>query len=132
MDFSEKWGKDVEDAVRLALQDLKVERDQVEVIVLEEPSRIFRTWIEACKSKSSKEKEPEIEKKEEEKKREKQKNLRQGEERKTVKSSSRNKSRSRKKKSRQNHLRDESKNRVSMSATAGSRRKWMMRRRWIF
>ena len=41
MDFSEKWGKDVEDAVRLALQDLKVERDQVEVIVLEEPSRGF-------------------------------------------------------------------------------------------
>jgi predicted RNA-binding protein Jag len=34
---------------------------------------------------------------------------------KTVKSSSRNKSRSRKKKSRQNHLRDESKNRVSIS-----------------
>ncbi|HPO04351.1 MAG TPA: RNA-binding cell elongation regulator Jag/EloR [Bacillota bacterium] len=41
MDFSEKWGKDVEDAVRLALHDLKAERDQVEVIVLEEPSKGF-------------------------------------------------------------------------------------------
>ncbi len=41
MDFSEKWGKDVEDAVRLALHDLKLERDQVEVIVLEEPSKGF-------------------------------------------------------------------------------------------
>jgi spoIIIJ-associated protein len=41
MDFSEKWGKDIEDAVKLALQDLKVERDQVKVIVLEEPSKGF-------------------------------------------------------------------------------------------
>lgn len=41
MDFSEKWGKDVEDAVRLALHDLKLERDQVDVIVLEEPSKGF-------------------------------------------------------------------------------------------
>jgi spoIIIJ-associated protein len=41
MDFSEKWGKDVEDAVRLALTDLGLKRDQVEVIVLEEPSRGF-------------------------------------------------------------------------------------------
>lgn len=41
MDFSEKWGKDVEDAVRLALQDLKLNRDQVEVIVLEEPTKGF-------------------------------------------------------------------------------------------
>jgi spoIIIJ-associated protein len=35
MKFSEKWGKDVDDAVRLALHDLKLERDQVEVIVLD-------------------------------------------------------------------------------------------------
>lgn len=41
MDFSEKWGKDVEDAVKLALHDLKLERDQVEVIVLEEPTKGF-------------------------------------------------------------------------------------------
>ncbi|GAB1475965.1 hypothetical protein MASR2M70_07970 [Bacillota bacterium] len=41
MDFSEKWGKDVEDAVRLALQDLRLNREQVDVIVLEEPSKGF-------------------------------------------------------------------------------------------
>lgn len=41
MDFSEKWGKDVEDAVRLALIDLGATQDQVEVTVLEEPSRGF-------------------------------------------------------------------------------------------
>lgn len=41
MDFSEKWGKDVEEAVRLALIDLKLTEDQVNVIVLEEPSKGF-------------------------------------------------------------------------------------------
>lgn len=41
MDFSEKWGTDVEEAVKLALIDLKLERDQVEVTVLEEPSKGF-------------------------------------------------------------------------------------------
>lgn len=41
MDFSEKWGTDVEEAVRLALMDLKLDRDEVEVTVLEEPSRGF-------------------------------------------------------------------------------------------
>lgn len=41
MDFSEKWGTDVEEAVKLALNDLKVSRDEVEVIVLEEPSKGF-------------------------------------------------------------------------------------------
>lgn len=41
MDFSEKWGTDVEEAVKLALIDLKLERDEVEVTVLEEPSRGF-------------------------------------------------------------------------------------------
>ncbi|MEG0391127.1 MAG: Jag N-terminal domain-containing protein, partial [Anaerovoracaceae bacterium] len=39
MIFSEKWGKDVEEAVQLALKDLKLARDEVEVIVLEEPSK---------------------------------------------------------------------------------------------
>lgn len=41
MDFSEKWGTDVEEAVKLALIDLKLNRDEVEVTVLEEPSRGF-------------------------------------------------------------------------------------------
>lgn len=41
MDFSEKWGKDVEEAVRLALIDLKLTEDQVNVTVLEEPSKGF-------------------------------------------------------------------------------------------
>lgn len=41
MDYSEKWGVDVEEAVKLALMDLKVSRDEVEVIVLEEPSKGF-------------------------------------------------------------------------------------------
>ena len=31
MDFSEKWGQSVEDAVQLALQDLKLTIDEVEV-----------------------------------------------------------------------------------------------------
>lgn len=41
MDYSEKWGVDVEEAVKLALMDLKVSRDEVEVIILEEPSKGF-------------------------------------------------------------------------------------------
>jgi spoIIIJ-associated protein len=41
MDYSEKWGKDVDEAVKLALNDLKVSRDDVDVIVLEEPVRGF-------------------------------------------------------------------------------------------
>lgn len=41
MDYSEKWGVDVEEAVKLALIDLKLSRDEVEVIVLEEPSKGF-------------------------------------------------------------------------------------------
>lgn len=41
MDFSEKWGTDIENAVELALIDLKLSRDEVEVIVLEEPSKGF-------------------------------------------------------------------------------------------
>ena len=41
MDFSEKWGTDVEEAVKLALIDLKLARDEVEVTVLEEPSKGF-------------------------------------------------------------------------------------------
>jgi spoIIIJ-associated protein len=41
IDYSEKWGKDVEEAVRLALADLKLTREEVEVTVLEEPVRGF-------------------------------------------------------------------------------------------
>ena len=41
MDYSEKWGVSVENAVELALTDLKLTRDQVDVIVLEEPSKGF-------------------------------------------------------------------------------------------
>jgi len=41
LDYSEKWGKDVEEAVRLALIDLKCDKEQVKITVLEEPSRGF-------------------------------------------------------------------------------------------
>ncbi len=41
MDYSEKWGTDIEEAVKLALIDLKLSRDEVDVIVLEEPSKGF-------------------------------------------------------------------------------------------
>ena len=41
MRSSEKWGVDVETAVGLALKDLKLERDEVEVEVLEESSNGF-------------------------------------------------------------------------------------------
>ena len=41
MKSTEKWGVDVETAVELALKDLKVERDEVEVEVLEESSSGF-------------------------------------------------------------------------------------------
>ena len=41
MDFSEKWGKDVKEATRLALIDLKLTAAQVNVTVLEEPTKGF-------------------------------------------------------------------------------------------
>lgn len=41
MDVTEKWGDDVDSAVELALSDLKLTRDQVDVEVLEQPSRGF-------------------------------------------------------------------------------------------
>ena len=41
MDFSEKWGKDVEEATRLALIDLNLTIEDVTVKVLEEPSKGF-------------------------------------------------------------------------------------------
>ena len=41
MDYTEKWGVDVEEAVALALIELKCSRDEVEVTVLEEPTKGF-------------------------------------------------------------------------------------------
>ena len=41
MDYSEKWGKDVDEAVNLALSELKVSIDEVDIIVLEESSKGF-------------------------------------------------------------------------------------------
>jgi len=41
MDFSEKWGTDVDTAVALALLDLKLSIDEVDVKIIEEPSRGF-------------------------------------------------------------------------------------------
>ena len=41
MDYAEKWGKDEDEAIRLALLDLKLTIDEVDVIVLEESSKGF-------------------------------------------------------------------------------------------
>lgn len=41
IDYSEKWGTDVDTAVKLALEDLKLTIDEVDVTVLEQPSRGF-------------------------------------------------------------------------------------------
>lgn len=41
MKYSEKWGDSVDIAVELALADLKLTRDQVDITILEEPSRGF-------------------------------------------------------------------------------------------
>lgn len=41
MDYSVKWGKDEEEAIRLALDDLKVPREDVIITVLEESSKGF-------------------------------------------------------------------------------------------
>ena len=41
MDYSEKYGRDVDEAVNLALDDLGLTIDQVDVTVLEEPSKGF-------------------------------------------------------------------------------------------
>ena len=40
-DYVEKWGDDIDSAVELALKDLKLTRDQVNVTVLEQPSMGF-------------------------------------------------------------------------------------------
>lgn len=65
MDFSEKWGTDVEEAVRLALIDLKLTRDEVDVTVLEQPSKGFfglgskLAKVRVEKKKAPKEEKPE-------------------------------------------------------------------------
>lgn len=41
MDFSEKWGQSIDEAIQLALDDLKLTIDEVEVTVLEEPTKGF-------------------------------------------------------------------------------------------
>ncbi|MCQ2551750.1 MAG: protein jag [Clostridia bacterium] len=41
MKYAEKWGDSIDAAVELALQDLKLTKDQVTVTVLEEPSKGF-------------------------------------------------------------------------------------------
>lgn len=41
MEFSEKWGKDIDTATELALKDLKCTIDEVDVEVLEQPSKGF-------------------------------------------------------------------------------------------
>ncbi len=41
MDFSEKWGTSIDEAVELALADLKLGREDVEITVLEQPSKGF-------------------------------------------------------------------------------------------
>ncbi len=66
MDFSEKWGKDVDEAVRLALIDLKLTGDQVNVIVLEEPTKGF-LGLGAKLAKVRVERKPELSKTEEKK-----------------------------------------------------------------
>lgn len=66
MDYSEKWGVDVEEAVKLALMDLKLSRDEVEVTVLEEPSKgFFGIGSKLAKVRVEKKKPAEPEKKEE-------------------------------------------------------------------
>ncbi|MDR2296544.1 MAG: protein jag [Clostridiales Family XIII bacterium] len=41
LDYSEKWGKDVEEATRLAIADLKISEDEAIVTVLEQPTKGF-------------------------------------------------------------------------------------------
>ncbi len=41
MDYSEKWGKTVEEAVELAVEDLNVSKTEIDIEVLEEPSKGF-------------------------------------------------------------------------------------------
>lgn len=68
MDFSEKYGTDVDEAVRLALQDLNLTIDQVDVTVLEESSRgFFGIGSKLAKVRVEKKKAPAKEEKKQEK-----------------------------------------------------------------
>jgi spoIIIJ-associated protein len=68
MEFSEKWGQDVDEAVKLALKDLNCTVDQVEIQVLEEPSKGFlglgsklakvRVTMKTAQAKAAKEEAP--------------------------------------------------------------------------
>lgn len=68
MDFSEKWGQDVDEAVKLALRDLKCDIEDVDIQVLEEPSKGFlglgsklakvRVTLKSAKAKETKEDAP--------------------------------------------------------------------------
>jgi spoIIIJ-associated protein len=68
MEFSEKWGQDVDEAVKLALKDLNCTVDQVEIQVLEEPSKGFlglgsklakvRVTMKTAQTKAAKEEAP--------------------------------------------------------------------------
>jgi len=68
MDFSEKWGQDVDEAVKLALRDLKCDIEDVDIQVLEEPSKGFlglgsklakvRVTLKSVKAKETKEETP--------------------------------------------------------------------------
>lgn len=62
MDYTEKWGVNIDEAVELALVDLKLSRDEVEITVLEEPSRgFFGIGSKLAKVRVSKKKaEPEV------------------------------------------------------------------------
>lgn len=66
MDFSEKWGTDVDEAIELALKDLKLTIDEVDVEVLEEPSRGFfglgqkLAKVRVTKKEAEKKPEPEV------------------------------------------------------------------------
>ena len=71
MDYSEKWGTDVDAAVKLALDDLKLTIDEVDVTVLEQPSRgFFGIGSKLALVRVEKKKAPEVEVKEPEHKEE--------------------------------------------------------------
>ena len=65
IDYSEKYGTDVDEAVKLALMDLKLTIDEVDVTVLEQPSRgFFGIGSKLAKVRVEKKKAPVVEVKE--------------------------------------------------------------------
>ncbi len=86
MDFSEKWGTDIDEAVNLALADLKLTIDEVDVTVLEEPSRgFFGIGSKLAKVRVEPKKKPEPVKKEEPKKEIKKETVKKEEKKSAVK-----------------------------------------------